>query len=98
MARETFEETGLRTKENDWAYVCKIKTPEKIVDFYALIHKGKPHHASTTTDEKIGWFNVGKLPNNVLNNLHWLIPLAIGKIKHDEFKACLVNYRYNDQR
>ena len=62
------------------------------VDVYTLVYKGKLDDALTITDEEVGWFDVAHLPENVLNNLHWLVPLAVDKIKHNEFNSCLVYY------
>ena len=93
IVREVLEETGLRTQEKEWVYLGEINSVGAYIDMYALAHRGELHEALTTTDEEIGWFEVANLPENVLNNVHWLIPLALDKLKHDDaFSHCLIQY------
>ena len=92
MVREAREEAGLQTAAEEWICVGEIKSDSYRVDVYARIHKGEFLDASTITDEEIEWFDVNELPDIVLPNLPWLIPLAIDKIKNNTFTRFLVSY------
>ena|SRR3989344_250970 len=92
MVRETQEETGLRTAAEEWMRVGEIKSDSYNVDVYARIHKGELDDASTITDEEIEWFDVKELPEIVLPNIPWLIPLAIDKVKNGAFTQFSVFY------
>ena len=92
MVREAREETGLQTAAEEWILVGKIKSDSYTVDVYARIHSGESSDVSTVTDEEIEWFDVDKLPDTILPNLPWLIPLAIDKIKNNAFTQFSVFY------
>ena len=92
MMREAQEETGLQTAEEEWILLGEIQSDSYGVDVYARIHKGELDDASTTTDEEIEWFDVDKLPEIVLSNIPWLIPLAIDKVKNGAFTQFSVFY------
>ena len=92
IAREGVEETNLKTRLEDWTFVGDMKTADWRVDVYAHIHAGAPDDAKTATDEKIAWHDVSPLPAAVLSNLHWLVPLSIDKLKHNQFNVCSVHY------
>ena len=91
IVREVWEETGLKTKKEDWIYLGKMESSGWLVDIYTSLHHGELGDASTITDEKIDWFDPKNLPEKVLTNIHWLVPLAIDKLKHNEFKLCSVH-------
>jgi len=93
LVREVLEETGVATNKDDWTYFGEIKGKEWRVDLYTMIYSRKPSDFSTTTDEKIEWFRVDSLPRNILDNLAWMIPLAIDVLKNKEIKSCVVKYR-----
>lgn len=87
MVREVREETKLETKAEDWYSYCRIENTERFVDFYAAIYSGNISDAQTATDEPVEWVSVSSLPDNVIFNLRWLIPLAIDVLKGKKMKA-----------
>lgn len=93
MVREVWEETGVRTDKEDWNYFGEIKGKGWRVDLYALVYAGAVDDFSAATDEKIEWFEVNNLPDNILGNLAWMIPLAIDVLENKEIESCLVEYR-----
>ena len=92
IVREVGEETGLQTTAEEWICVGEIKSNSYRVDVYARVHRGELSDALTVTDEEIEWCTVDELPGEVLPNLHWLIPLALDKIKNDTFTRFSVFY------
>jgi 8-oxo-dGTP diphosphatase len=87
MVREVREETKLETQAKDWHFYAKIQNAERFVDFYACIYSGNITDAQTTTDEPVAWFPVSALPENVIFNLRWLIPLAIDSVRSGKIVA-----------
>lgn len=69
--REFFEETGAKTKEGDWRYFCYMSS--QLWGCYCLSAENITGF-STTTDEVVDAYD--KLPDDVLPNLLWLVPLA----------------------
>ena len=51
MIREVWEETGAKTKVEDWVLFGELTSSEWNIDMYALHHQGKPEDFQTTTDE-----------------------------------------------
>ena len=75
MEREFYEETGALVS---WQFYCAMEFPEAIVYCY----KSFPSSGvflRKTTDEIPDWYNYNALPENVISNLNWLIPLALQK-------------------
>lgn len=85
MVREFKEETGIDSKEDDWKLFCTMNGMRWIVYCYCTFTIN-PYDVKTKTDEEIFIFKVEELPDNVLHNLRWLIPLALDKDRlHAEF-------------
>ena len=85
MVRKFKEEAGVETDSSDWIYFCLIGGEDFEICFYYTI--GGIEDASSIEDEKIEWFNIYKLPYNIISNLMWLIPLALDhdlQKSHDE--------------
>lgn len=71
MIREFWEETGVRIRE--WRSGFKIsKAGWTMFVFSALV---KEQFVTEMRDESTFWWEVGTLPENVIPNLHWIIPL-----------------------
>jgi 8-oxo-dGTP diphosphatase len=92
IVREVHEETGAKTRKEDWVYFGEIKSRDWRVDLYALVYEGEASDFTTTTDEKLEWFAVDNLPENVLEKLYWMIPMALSKLENKEMKTCSVEY------
>ena len=70
MRREFQEETGATC---NWEFYCTMVFDEALVYCYRSKDKAE---IKTTTDEKVGWYPIDFLPENIIPNLNWLIPLA----------------------
>ena len=91
IRREVREETRLDIPEESWVYVGTIRQEAGDVGFFATCYQGNMADAATNDHEKIEWFYIGKLPDNAIRNLHWLIPLSLEKLR-GEFKSFSVEY------
>jgi 8-oxo-dGTP diphosphatase len=73
MNRESKEEAGIDAK---WNWFCTMQFEDCNVFCYACSGDITPE---TMTDEVVGWYPVNNLPDNVIPNLKWLIPMALSK-------------------
>lgn len=77
MVREFKEETGAVTFPSAWNYFLELTAGEYHIHFYRLSNHGVFSRVLTNTDETVCQFNVYVLPQNVMNNLRWIIPMAL---------------------
>ena len=92
IVREIREETGLITDKDKWIYAGKNIDSDWVVDFYSYQYHGNEKDAQQMIDEEIEWFDLNALPENLIPNLAWLIPLALDKLTHNEYTTFTVNY------
>lgn len=93
MVREAFEECHLFSKVGDWLPVATLRHPEWHIDVFTTVHTQNPHILQTKTDEFVSWVDFKKLPNNILPNLTWLIPLSKDILQNREVKKVVVGYK-----
>lgn len=76
MCREFNEEAGLY--HEGWKALCLLEYPSTSVNLYifSLHLQGRPA-IKTMTDEEVGWYPVKRLPDNLVNNVAWLVPYAL---------------------
>ena len=75
MIREFQEEAGVSL---EWRQFCMLKGSE--YELYCFTTSDNNAAVKTMTDEKVGWYPVGRLPENIVANLTWLIPMANYKL------------------
>jgi 8-oxo-dGTP diphosphatase len=75
MVREFKEETGIETKPEDWEEFASYRGD----GWYMYIFKafGDVTKAKTMEAEEVKVVDVNNLPENVINNLRFLIPMAL---------------------
>jgi 8-oxo-dGTP diphosphatase len=73
MKREFNEEAGVLL--DSWEQYCTIYYTDAIIHFFRCFDGDG--EINTKTDEKVFWQPLEELGNNVIPNLHWLIPLAL---------------------
>ena len=80
MSREFHEEVGVDVPPSDWNYFCTIHGADFDwrVSFFWTNH---PHCylAKMMEDEQPTWIQSNHLPPNIIDNLNWLIPMAMAK-------------------
>lgn len=92
VAREIQEESSLEIAEDAWLYAGRIYSETLSVEFFGSVYEGAMSDARTVEDEFIEWFPVSQLPHNVIENLKWLIPIVIDKMKNQLIKEFDVTY------
>lgn len=78
MVREFREETGVTFE--DWQKFCELKGNDFKVNFF--VGFGDLSKVKTVTDEEVVVYKLTQLPKNIICNLDWLIPMALGFIKN----------------
>jgi len=93
IVREVREETSLITDASKWIYLGEMGSDMWHMHVFTLVYGGDITDAKNVDKEKVEWFSPGDLPSDVLSNLRWLVPLALDKIRHQEFGGFSVKYR-----
>lgn len=76
MARECFEECGLKTTPYMWSQLCLIRCIDyELHVFYLKIDKA--FKLKGLPDEPVEWYLIDSLPENAIFNLKWLIPMCL---------------------
>lgn len=92
VAREFLEETGIKTRYQDWAPTVIMLGPDWLVDvFFAL---GPVESAKSCTDEEVKAYNIYNLPAKVIPNLLWLIPLQLERLWHEAMLKWPIRVEY----
>lgn len=77
MVREFTEETGVSTQAADWTCFANVYRPKVYdVDMY-FAQSNLAFQVQSVEQEEVHIINVNKLPENLIPNLRWLIPLAL---------------------
>lgn len=84
VIREFGEECGIDTNKQDWLHIGCINNENSYkVEVFTAIQKESHGHTQTLTDEEVCWFDVNRLPENIISNLKWLIPYALNYWKQE---------------
>ena len=77
MSREFTEETGVSINEGQWTNFTVIERPNNYSVHFFSATSHLISSVKSMEKEKVGIYLVQNLPNTVIHNLRWLIPLAI---------------------
>lgn len=99
VAREFKEETDIDIPVDNWHYIGKIENDGNYyVDFLSAIYQKEIHGLMKMTTAEIPvWVDCDSLPDNVISNLHWLIPFGkniFNQGNADSLKFGRFNYEY----
>lgn len=82
IVREVEEETGLVTAQQNWIVIGDLIMTGWHVEVFTSVYESEIPTLQNSGDEKIGWYPVDNLPDNVITNLTWLIPMCVDKLKN----------------
>lgn len=87
VAREFFEECGVNTHHFEWHYIADMfnKTDGYNVQIFTLFQDASHGELMTNEDQDVDWFEIIKLPKNIISNLHWLTHFALNYWKQGNF-------------
>ncbi|MPY21593.1 NUDIX domain-containing protein [Shewanella psychropiezotolerans] len=76
MAREFMEETGVNTNPEDWKLYTILSRPDEYEVNFFYMRDDRVYSVRTIEKEKVDVYQSNFLPDKVIWNLRWLIPLA----------------------
>jgi 8-oxo-dGTP diphosphatase len=82
MAREFKEETGCETFCTDWVKFTEMRFPDVVVYCFACRLPSHKEVRSTTEEEVLVW-DLDDLPERIIPNLAWLVPMALHALDQD---------------
>ncbi len=77
MSREFEEETGVVTASEAWKVFAVITGGHEYKVYFLYTIDDNLTQAKTVEAEKVGIYDVDDMPQNVLHNLKWLIPMSL---------------------
>ena len=83
ISREIQEESGLVIPCDQWKFIGELNGEDWTTGVYGAIYHGPTEDAKSIEKEPINWFNPSTLPENIIPNLSWLVPLTIEKLKNE---------------
>lgn len=92
VIREIKEESDLNTEKDKWIYVGEKSAPDWFVETYCYVYEGEESDAKCMEDQPVEWFYVNKLPENLMSNLTWIIPLCLDKIQDPHLGEAKISY------
>jgi ADP-ribose pyrophosphatase len=92
MVRECQEETSLSLPRSAWLYVATIKEPETEIFVFTAVHTGEHTDAIMNDHEEIEWFPYQSLPESVISNLHFLVPMAHEMLRGHNASNIILEY------
>lgn len=93
FVREIKEEANLDLEKEKCIYIGKMQGRDWWCDTFGYIYDGDINDAKSMEIEQIEWFDLKHLPENLLENVGWLIEITLDKIKHKNFTDFIVNYK-----
>lgn len=93
IAREIKEESALETNTDAWVFIGNISSDTVSLDVLVYIYVGRLADAQTVEGERVEWFPVASLPQNIISNLRWLIPMTIDKMQNQMFDPFSMRFK-----
>lgn len=77
IRREFYEETGIHIPNIKWRRFCEMTARDGTVDFF--VAKTNKMEVEQMEAEEPVWVSYKPLPLSIIDNLNWLIPMAVAK-------------------
>ncbi|MBD2810196.1 NUDIX domain-containing protein [Xenorhabdus sp. Vera] len=77
MAREFSEEAGIETHPDQWKLFTVLNRPNVYQVNFLYTYDDRVYSAKSIEKEIVSIYETNALPDNVIYNLRWLIPMAI---------------------
>jgi 8-oxo-dGTP diphosphatase len=92
IVREVEEETTLKTNKKAWRYLGEMHGEPWRMEIFTYVYQKSLYDAKKAGKEEIQWFDINNLPENIIPNLRWQIPLALEKIQYNALKSFSMEY------
>ncbi len=101
QVREFFEETGVKTTEDEWRPFTKLQGEDFIVHCFWGRSNRAMRQAKTVTEEEVRVFLTNRaglhnLMRPLAPNLHWMIPFLMDRSTKNYLCVVLANYLKDD--
>lgn len=83
ISREVKEESTLEISPTQWKEMGVMHWQEWEVEMFATIYTGSLENIASLASEEVGWYSVTQLPDDVISNLRWLVPLGIDVLQNE---------------
>jgi 8-oxo-dGTP diphosphatase len=77
MVREFTEECGLKTHTTDWKELLNIICPQEYHVTFFYTRSDNIYLAKSLEAEQLTIFDTYQLPENIIENLSWIIPMCL---------------------
>ncbi|PHM66910.1 NUDIX domain-containing protein [Xenorhabdus sp. KJ12.1] len=77
MAREFAEEAGINTQPEEWKLFTVLTRPDAYQVNFLYTYDDRVYSAKSVEKEIVNIYEAQSLPDNVIYNLRWLIPMAL---------------------
>lgn len=77
VQREIKEETGFEIHALGWKHVCIMEGTDYKLNVFSAFIDPVNNPFNTDETEPVLWYSVKHLPLNVIDNLHWIIPMCL---------------------
>lgn len=94
ISREVEEESSLITKASLWRKVGELHSSKFNVDVMTYVYEGRESGAISVEKQQVEWFPVARLPENIMSNLTWLIPICIDTLQNGEIKLFVTTHAF----
>ncbi|EYU13940.1 NUDIX domain-containing protein [Photorhabdus aegyptia] len=76
MAREFAEEAGIETRPEEWRLFTVLTRPDVYQVNFLYMYDDRIYSVNSIEKEIVNIYETNSLPDNVIYNLRWLIPMA----------------------
>lgn len=80
VRREVYEETGLDVPNEQWIATATMQAEDWRVYVFSATLTTDPAAVESRTDEPVAWYPLDALPDGMIGNLTWLIPLCLDRL------------------
>ena len=79
ISREFCEECGIKTQIDDWQEIINITSPHEYQVSFLYTRSDNIFKAQTLEQEPVQIFDIQKLPEQIIDNLPWIISLCLSQ-------------------
>jgi len=92
LSREVKEESTLDIHAERWKKIGAMHWQEWEVEIFATVYNGPLEDIASLASEEVGWYPVRDLPEDVISNLGWLVPLGTDVLRSETPPSVTVTY------
>ena len=79
VVREFGEETGVASHRDEWTDRVHLHGPDWMVYVFSAFQPQRVDLKNGSPDEPVSWYLAHNLPDVVMNNVRWMVPMCLDK-------------------